>query len=176
MGRITTAFRLFFKALGSAVFAEQAEALLQGRLPAAPPAGGPVAAPSLPKVRSDALTLLEVLQREARLIDFLKEDLSSYADAQIGAAARDVHRDAAAALERLFALRPLRGEAEGTPTEVPAGFDAAHFRLTGSVTGTGPYRGILRHAGWQASRCELPAFTGPAASALVIAPAEVEVG
>jgi hypothetical protein len=175
MGRITIAFRLFFKALGNAAFAREAQALLQGRQ-LAPPSPPQPTTPSPPQApaRSDALTLLEVLQREARLIDFLKEDLSGYADAQIGAAARDVHRDAAAALERLFALRPLRSEAEGTSIEVPPGFDA-RFRLTGNVTGAGPYRGALRHAGWQASRSELPEWTGAASSVRIIAPAEVEI-
>jgi hypothetical protein len=176
MGRITTAFRLFFKVLGNATLAREAEGLLEGRRLAAVPAAGPATPPApAARTRSDALTLLEVLQREARLIDFLKEDLSGYADAQIGAAARDVHRDAAAALERLFALRPLRSEGEGSSVEAPAAFDASRFRLTGNVTGDGPYRGTLRHPGWQATRSELPAYTGGASSALVIAPAEVEV-
>ena len=73
-------------------------------------------APAAPaSTRSDALTLLSVLQREARLIDFLKEEIAGYADAQIGAAVRDVHRDAAAALDRLFALKPLRRDCTVTP-------------------------------------------------------------
>ncbi len=44
--------------------------------------------------------------REARLVDFIQESLAGYSDAQIGAVARDVHRDSAAVLNRLFALKP----------------------------------------------------------------------
>ena len=42
--------------------------------------------------RDGALALLALLQRDGRLIDFLREPLDGFADADIGAAARDVHR------------------------------------------------------------------------------------
>ena len=74
---------------------------------------------------SEAITLLAALQREARFVDFIQESLAGYSDAQIGAAARDVHRDCGAVLERMFALRPAVAEEEGTEVEVPAGFDPA---------------------------------------------------
>jgi len=35
--------------------------------------------------------VLALLQREGRLIDFAREDLVTYSDAQIAPAARDVH-------------------------------------------------------------------------------------
>lgn len=189
MGRFSTAFRLFFRILSDRVVAEQAEALLKlGRLPAAPaeaqrpspapsptPSPTPAAPPKREPTRSEALTLLAVLQREGRLVDFLQEDIAGYADAQVGAAVRDVHRDCRKALDRLFALRPLRTEPEGSSIDVPAGFDAARVRLTGNVAGPGPYRGALRHAGWEATKVELPEWTGSADSARVVAPAEVEV-
>jgi hypothetical protein len=139
--------------------------------PAPPVAPAAVAAPA----RSEALSLLAVLQQEARLVDFLKEPLDGYTDAQVGAAVRDVHRDGATALERLFAIRPLRREAEGSDVTVPAGFDAGAVRLTGRVTGAPPYRGTLRHPGWTTTKVELPRWTGEAGAARVIAPAEVEI-
>src|SRR5690242_9065624 len=114
MDRLLVAIRLFFRILSRPEIADRARQLLDevavippGR-PAAP-APAPVArpTPAAPPARSDALALLSVLQREARLVDFLKEDIAPYADAQVGAAVRDVHRDAGAALERLFALRPV---------------------------------------------------------------------
>ena len=40
--------------------------------------------------RSDAITLLATLQREARFVDIVNEPLVDYTDEQIGAAARDV--------------------------------------------------------------------------------------
>lgn len=123
--------------------------------------------------RRDSLSLLSALQREARLVDFLQESIAAYSDAQIGAAVRDVHRDAAAVLERMLALRPVMSEAEGTTVEVRA--DAAQVRLVGNVTGNPPYRGTLRHGGWQATKLELPSWTGNEAAARIVAPAEVEL-
>lgn len=38
-----------------------------------------------------ALQLLALLQQEARLIDFTREDLTGFSDADVGAAARVVH-------------------------------------------------------------------------------------
>jgi hypothetical protein len=115
------------------------------------------------------------LQREARLVDFLQEPLEGYTDAQIGAAARQVHRDCSKLLERLLALRPIVAQEEGSPLEVPAGFDAGRWRLVGSVAGEPPYRGRLVHHGWEATRCQLPAWTGTESSARVVAPVEVEI-
>ncbi len=150
--------------------------------PAAAPAVRPEPAPAVraepkpaPPARSEALSLLGILQQEARLVDFFKESLDGYSDAQIGAVVRDVQRDGAAVLERLFAVRPLRQEPEGADVGVPPGFDAAALRLTGKVAGQPPYRGTLRHPGWEATRVELPVWTGSPAAARVIAPAEVEI-
>lgn len=181
MMRIWLAFKAFFKILGNRAFAEAVQQVAEGRKSpiSAAPSTPPVQLPPSPRppraFRSDAINLLAVLQREGRLIDFLKEDLSAYNDAQIGAAVRDVHRDCAAAVERLFGLRPVRNDPEGASIEVPAGFDAAKVRLTGNVTGSGPYRGVIRHGGWEASKVELPEWTGGEESARVVAPAEVEV-
>jgi hypothetical protein len=126
-------------------------------------------------MRSEALTLLATLQREARLIDFIKEDLSAYDDAQIGAAVRDIHRDCAVVLERLFALRPLHDQEEGARVEIPAGFHPGRIKLTGRVSGQPPFRGIVTHQGWEATRCSLPEWSGEGEAARVIAPAEVEM-
>ena len=64
--------------------------------------------------RSEAITLLATLQREARFVDFIKEPLDGYSDAQIGAAVRDVHRDCGKVLDRLFAIRSLVDQEEGS--------------------------------------------------------------
>lgn len=187
MTRIGTAFRLFFRTLRDPDFAARARLLLEGGAAAPQPAATvpsalvtptrPAAMPS-PRIepsRSEALTLLAVLQREARLVDFLKENIAPYDDAQVGAAVRDVHRDAAAALERIFTLRPVMTEAEGAVVTVAAGADAARVRLIGNVTGQPPFRGALRHQGWEAEKVHLPEWTGSTAAARVVAPAEVEL-
>ncbi len=133
--------------------------------------------PAAPKVsvRNDAITLLAALQREARLVDFLQESLADYSDAQIGAAVRDIHRECGAVLNRLFALRPAVTDEEGAEVEIPPGFDPARWRLTGNVSGEPPFHGRVVHPGWEATTCELPTWSGSAAAAKIIAPAEVEV-
>lgn len=176
MGKIGTAFRSFFRALADAAFARRVAELLDGKTLAAPAVSAPTApaAPPAP-LRSEALTLLSALQREARLIDFLQESISAYSDAQIGAAVREVHRSSAALLERVFALRPLMSESEGSTLELPKGADGGRVQLTGNVTGNPPYRGTLRHAGWQATTLNLPQWTGGESAVRVVAPAEVEL-
>lgn len=181
MSSLMLALKAFFRTLFNREFRDQVDHLVRGELPA-PAAQQPVQPPAPQKPpepkrpqRSEALTLLAALQREARLVDFLMEPIAAYDDAQIGAAVRDIHRDSAALLERMFGVRPLENMAEGAAIEVPAGFDAARYSLTGAVSGPPPHRGVLAHHGWQATRCELPSWTGSDAAALVVAPAVVEL-
>jgi hypothetical protein len=184
MRRIWNAIRIFFLILFSRDVAEQVAELLARRAageavppppkPETKPAPKPSPAPR-PAGRSEAITLLATLQREARFVDFIKEPLNNYSDAQIGAAARDVHRDCGKVLDRLFALHPLATDEEGTAVEVPAGFDAGRYRLTGNVSGEPPFRGRLAHHGWEAAVCQLPAWSGNEAAARVVAPVEVEL-
>ena len=144
--------------------------------PVVAPVSAPVA-PVAPKVpaRSEALTLLSVLQREGRLVDFLKEPIGGYTDAQIGAAVRGVHEDCGKVLDRLFAIEPLRKESEGTAITLEGGFDPAEVRLVGSIPEQGPFKGTLQHAGWRATKAELPAWNGRDESRMVIAPCELEI-
>lgn len=178
--RMTLAFRLFFKALFDAPFASRAAALFESS-PSGPPAGreqveeAPRKPAKKPATRNDALTLLATLQREARLVDMVREPLSNYSDAQVGAAARDVLRDCGQVIERLFGLQPLAEQEEGAEVEVPAGFDAGRVRLTGHVDGSPPFRGRLVHHGWIATRCEVPTWSGSEQAQLVVAPEEVEI-
>jgi hypothetical protein len=121
-----------------------------------------------------ALQLLALFQREGRLVDFLEEDVSSFADADIGAAARVVHAGCRKALREHVKLEPVRGEAEGAKVTLEAGFDAQLVKLTGAVQGKGPHEGTLRHRGWRVSNVTLPsAVSGH--DARVLAQAEVEL-
>src|SRR5690606_3638673 len=51
-----------------------------------------------------ALQLLAILQREGRFVDFLQEDVSSFSDADIGAAARVVHEGCSRGLKDVLTL------------------------------------------------------------------------
>jgi hypothetical protein len=186
---IWDAIRIFFATLFDRETARRVRELLEKRRPgeaqqevqSAVAATPKPAVPPLKRVpekvvKSEALILLETLQREARFVDFIKEDLSGYSDAQIGAAVRDIHRDCAAVLERLFAIRPAIDAPEGTEYLVPDGFDTGRIRLVGNVHGGPPYRGRVTHHGWEATECRLPVWTGTETSLRIIAPAEIEVG
>jgi hypothetical protein len=176
MRRILLAFRVFFWILFHAR-AEQVKRLSGHAEPVPTPTKSPPKPPAAPKppARSEAITLLATLQREARFVDFVEESLADYSDAQIGAAVRDIHRDCGTVIKRLFALQPAASQEEGTDVDVPAGFDSNRWRLTGNVTGEPPFHGRLVHPGWEATICELPVWTGSASAARIVAPAEVEL-
>jgi hypothetical protein len=180
MRRLLLAFRVFFRTLLNGEIARQADLILGGKtepaaVPAAAPAAKPKPAAAATASRNEGVNLLAMLQREARLVDFLQEDLSAYSDAQIGAAVRQIHRDAAQVLQRALGLKPVWEAEEGAEVEVPAGFDAGRYRLTGNLPEQPPYRGRLVHHGWEATVCQLPAWSGSAAAARVVAPAEIEI-
>jgi hypothetical protein len=184
--RIGLAFRAFFRVLSDNTLADRVSAVLASPDASAPALPGKEQAPALPAparapskpaapARSDAITLLAALQREARFVDIVKEPLDQYTDAKIGAAARDVLKDCGRVLERLFAIRPLVDQPEGSEIEAPAGYDAGRYRLTGNVHAEPPFKGSVVHPGWQATRTDLPQWSGSAASAGVVAPIEIEM-
>ena len=125
--------------------------------------------------RSDAISLLSALQREARFLDLVQESLDGYSDAQIGGAARDVIRECGSVIERMFALQPMTSAQDGERLETPAEFDPAEYRLTGNVTGDAPFSGTLAHHGWKATKCEVPKYSGSESSAQIVAPIELEI-
>ena len=139
---------------------------------AAPPAPAPAVPP--PVESSDrAAQLLAILQRDGRLVDFLMEDLTPYQDGQVGAAVRDVHRGCREALDKYASLTPVLDLEEGSTVNVDRDNEPARIKVVGNVAGAPPYRGILRHRGWEVARLALPPL--PATGRTVVAPAEVEV-
>jgi hypothetical protein len=121
------------------------------------------------------LRLLATLQEEARLIDFVREDIEGYSDAQIGGAVRGIHAALRKALDTRLTLEPILAGEDGDPIEVQAGFAAEQIRVTGSPSGGPPYRGTLRHGGWRAREVRLP-LPVEGSDPTILAPAEVEVG
>ena len=133
------------------------------------PASGSV--PSSPKPgRSDAITLLATLQREARFVDLVQESLDQYTDAQIGAAARDVLRDTKKCLNQMLAIEPLSQEGEGVRVQLPAHPSPVQWKLVGEAKQSG----TIVHSGWKATKISMPIWTGAADDQSIIAPVEVE--
>jgi hypothetical protein len=120
------------------------------------------------------LRLLYYLQQASRLVDFLKEDIGPFSDAQVGAAVRKIHQDCAQAIEELVTIRPLRDEQEGSTIQVPKGYNPAEIKVVGKVKGEPPFTGTLMHRGWKAQKRSLPKKTGEQTPE-VICPAEVEI-
>ncbi|HPT49605.1 MAG TPA: DUF2760 domain-containing protein [Accumulibacter sp.] len=183
--RIAIAIGAFFKIVGDSDFAAGVDALRTGDArrepppapaPASPPPPArPPAAPPLKEAAPDgALQLLGLLQREARFIDFIQEDVAGYGDADVGAAARVVHAGCRKVLSDNFAIRAIRDEAEGSRLTLPEGFDAAAIRVTGNVVGQAPFTGSLTHRGWRVVETRLPKLAG-GHDLRIVAPAEVEL-
>jgi hypothetical protein len=124
--------------------------------------------------KDGALALLALLQREGRLVDFLREPLDGFADADIGATARDVHRGCRKVLDQHLSFEPVMPGAEEARVTVPKGFDPAEIRLIGEAKGEPPFTGTLRHHGWRVVEAKLPTLA-EGIDRTVIAPAEVEL-
>ena len=140
--------------------------------PQSKPQSTPQSTPqSKPIGRNEGLTLLSALQREARLLDLVCESLDQYNDAQIGAAARDVLRDTRKTLDRMFGLRHLVESPEGETIEIPSNPSPVRWRIVGEESGKS---GTLSHPGWQATKLDMPQWSGGTDDAMVIAAAEVE--
>ena len=163
--RIKLAFAAFFTIL------------FKGRLPAALQRADRAETPAQPAAESDgrAVQLLALLQREGRLIDFVLEDLAAYSDAQIGAAARDVHAGCRRVLERYLTVEAIlpgrEGEAVTVGRDQP--IDPAAFHLVGNVAGQPPFRGTLVHPGWRVSRVQFPPLG--TTDRTIVTPAEIEL-
>lgn len=124
--------------------------------------------------RDGALALLALLQRDGRLVDFLRDSVDGASDADIGAAAREVHRGCRKVLDQHLTFEPVMPGAEEQKVSVPKGFDPAEVRLIGEAKGEPPYRGTLRHHGWRVVDAKLPTLVD-GVDRMVIAPAEVEL-
>src|SRR5262245_9220688 len=140
MGRFVVAIRAFFAALGSAAAAKRLEAALSSpmlpKIDTAPKPPQSIQPPAVaPAARSEAITLLAALQREARFVDLVKQPLGHFSDEQIGSAARGVLTGCATVMDRFFGIQPVAGQEEGTTYEVPKGYDPTQFKLAGHVEG-----------------------------------------
>lgn len=175
MSRISLAFSSFFGILfGGELPADVASAygyVKKDSKPAAPPPPPQAVA----KPTDGALQMLGILQRDARLIDFLMEDISAYADDQVGAAVRTMHEQCRSTLTRYVKLGPVIDGVEGTVAKASAAGNAAAVKFVGNVpTGPPPKEGTLRHRGWKAEKVDLPALGGKQDPG-ILAPAEIEI-
>lgn len=185
--RFFGAFGQFFKYMASGNYAARCQAAGQGQLFAFETEPKvitetvevireiEVAAPVLDSVNADgAHQLLQLLQQEARFIDFIQESIDDYSDADVGAASRQIHSGCAKVIKQHFTIDVVNAATENSRVEVPADYDAKQIKLEGRVEGKGPYSGTLIHPGWKVTETRLPKVSNTD-SLTVLAPAEVEV-
>lgn len=148
--------------------------------PAAPvKAAAAPAEPVVPRPAPEKLAQAQVvqflgrLQEKGRLVDFVMDDITPYANEEIGAAARVVHQGCKEVLAESFDIRALHPGSEGEDLTLAADFDARAYRLVGKVPEHPPFTGRVLHRGWKTARVNLPHLTDEARE--VIAPAEVEI-
>lgn len=173
------AFRVLFDARFAARVAELRSGSAETESPpgSLPPPAAPVGSVTQPAAleparASGALQLLALFQREGRLLDFLEQDIVTFADAEIGAAARLVHEGCRRAMHAHARVVSVRSEAEGSALTLEQA--SADVKLVGNVSGSAPYRGVLRHRGWRVEGLRLPQVVGSVDQRLV-APAELEL-
>jgi hypothetical protein len=171
------AFIAFFRVLFGKPLPEQ---LVPKQLPAPEPEPAKPVEKEKPKVglaqhhKDGALALLALLQREGRFVDFVRDSVDGASDADIGAAAREVHRGCRKVLDQHLTFEPVMPGAEEAKVDVPKGFDPSEIRLIGEARGEPPFRGTLRHHGWRVVDAKLPSLA-EGVDRTVIAPAEVEL-
>jgi len=178
--RLWYAWVCFFKILFDGFFAQKIWSADHGLTPSLPEAPSRErerevidVKPVEPTVDA-ALQLLSLLQREGRFIDFLEEDVTTFSDADVGAAARVVHQGCRKALRDHAKLAPVRAEEEGNKITVSKGTPPSEVKLIGNVAGEPPFTGALRHKGWRVKDLHLPqAIDGH--DVTIVAPAEVEL-
>lgn len=120
-----------------------------------------------------AYQILYMFQKEGRLIDLLKEDVSGYDDETLGGAIRPIHEGCRKLLEDRLILEPVLNEEEGSEVTLDE-IDPEAIKLSGSVPASGPYTGELIHRGWRLKECNLPELVS-GWKGNVIAPAEIEI-
>jgi len=174
------AFRAFFSALGGSLPEDIARAFGYSKTPLSTPRRTEEPPKAQTVSPSDgALQLLAILQRDARLLDFILEDIAPYSDEQVGAAVRNVHSGCQEALRKHFKFAPVIDGVEGTFVKPESagqlGKDPSAIRFVGNLPAKGkPAGGMLRHRGWHADSVSLPA-PNPKQNLTIVAPAELEV-
>lgn len=127
------------------------------------------------KVNADLIWPLYLLQREARLIDFLLEDISSAPDDLVGAGVREVHAKCRKYLLEKLTLQPIISKEEGSKVSIEEGFNPNKIMLTGFLEGLPPYNGVLKHQGWDVLSSQIPEVTESFRKNPVLVQAELEI-
>jgi len=149
-----------------------------GPVPAADPAPLPVTIPprsqTANQAEAEVVAFFALLQEKGRLVDFLMEDITSYDDTHVGAAARVIHQGCREVLQGHFKITAISEYEEGSQVTLPAGYAKEQYRIVGNLNGEPPFTGTLIHKGWKTEFVKLPRIV-ETQRLPAIAPAEVEL-
>ena len=149
-----------------------------GPVPAACPASLPVTIPApsqaVNQAEAEVVAFFALLQEKGRLVDFLMEDITSYDDTHVGAAARVIHQGCREVLQEHFNISAISDSEEGSQVTLPAGYAKEQYRIVGNLNGEPPFTGTLIHKGWKTEFVKLPRIV-ETQRLPTIAPAEVEL-
>jgi Domain of unknown function (DUF2760) len=149
-----------------------------GPVSAAGPVSLPVTIPPRSQTANQAeaeiVAFFALLQEKGRLVDFLMEDITSYDDTHVGAAARVIHQGCREVLQQHFNITAISESEEGSQVTVPAGYAKEQYRIVGNLSGEPPFTGTLIHKGWKTEFVKLPRIV-ETQRLPAIAPAEVEL-
>jgi hypothetical protein len=173
--RLILAFQCFFKILFSGVFAQKVRSLGMDNKSIKPtqlPKNEPKPPEKQQETKDSSLLLLSLMQREARLIDFLMEDITEYSNEQVGAAIRDVHKKASGILKRCY--DPIALVAQEGEVDLEVAYNAEVWDVSGKIPQAGSFKAEVIHSGWMAQKLELPVWKGSLANRMLISPAQAE--
>ncbi len=146
--------------------------------PAAEGSGAVAAVKRDARVDAEIAHFLGILQAKGRFLDFVMDDITSYNNEQVGAAARVVHQGCSKVISEYFTIAPLHEGPEGDVVELKPGYNPAEYRPAGKLADGAQIRGNIVHRGWKATEVNLPRLAETVAESdkgFVISPAEVEV-
>lgn len=141
---------------------------------AAPP---PPPEASTQSAEEQTMLLLSLLQEKGRFIDFIMQDVATYSDEQVGAAARVVHQGCRDLIIECFKPSAISKIDENASITLEAGFNPREYKIVGNISGQPPYSGTLIHKGWKVQQIKLPKLSRSSEETpnRVIIPAEVEL-
>ncbi len=120
-----------------------------------------------------AIHILAEMQKEGRLIDFLKENLDDYNDEEIGGSVRSIHEGCKKAIDSHIQMEKVLDQEEESTCRINKDYDAKSIKLTGRVADNYPMKGSLVHPGWKVKEVKLTQKSKSAQN--ILAPAEVEI-
>ncbi|MFZ9035882.1 MAG: DUF2760 domain-containing protein [Francisellaceae bacterium] len=159
-------------------FSQRIKALFCGQLTIQTAEKSAEIAPMEAKTNTDdhqsAKQLLALLQQKGRFIDFINENIDTFSDEEIAAAARIVHQGCQKMIKEHIGISVIREEAEDSKITLEPNFDRHSIELSGNIHNQKQFSGILLHKGWKVDRIHLPTLSDQG-NADIIQAAKIEV-